>query len=447
MKLKEKLNDRFLIQRRNSSIKTEILAGITTFLTMAYVLSTQPSAIVGFGATELVDAAGYVITKPALLITCALVSGMICLFMGLYANLPVALSTAMGTNFVIGALVKNGTFSLGWAMALLLISGVIFIVITLCGIRELIVNMISSNLKISVTVVVGFFIIYLGMKNSGLAVFSDSGMKVGDFTNPAVILALITLVIIGVLKAFKLHSAILIGIVVSTVIGIFMGVVKTPGSIVAVPSGKELGQVLFKYDFKAVLSDIPAAISWIFILFMGDFFSTFGCLQAVGEQAGFLDEKGNFPDVQKPFLVDAIGTVVGSTSGCTTISSYIESTAGIGVGGRTGLTTIVTGLLFLIAIFFSPLFLMVPNAATGTALVYVGFSMLSAFKKIDLSDFKESFGPFVMIVFGIYTGSIAGAICIGVIFDTLMKLFTGRGKEVHWLIYLLCIPFALYFFV
>lgn len=389
---------------------------------MAYVLAVQPAAICGFGPeAAITDINGVVISKSALLVMCALVSGAITLFMGLYANLPLALSTAMGTNFLLGGLISSGAFSFGWAMALLLCSGILFILVTVLGIRKVVVDLLPKNLKIAIPTAVGFFIAYLGFKNTGLAVFSDSGLALGDFTQPAVLLAVITMLI--------------------------MGVSTLPTSLVAAPDFSALGNLVLCYDFKSVLTDIPGTLVWIFILFTGDFFATFGALISVGAQTNMLDADGNFPHIEKPFLVDAVGTVVGSATGCTTISTFIESTIGVEAGGRTGLTAIVTGVLFLVCIFLSPLFLMIPTAVTGVALIFVGFSMLSGFTKMDFSDFEGCFGPFVMILFGTFTGDIAAAISLGVLSDMLIKVLTGDAKKVHPLLYVLCIPLILYFIV
>lgn len=437
--------DFFKLEERGTNVRREILAGVTTFLTMAYVLAVQPAAIAGFGPDpSIVDINGLVISKSALLVMCALVSGLITLFMGLYANLPLALSTAMGSNFILGGLVNSGVVSFGWAMALLLCSGLIFILITVLGIRKVVVNMLPKNLKIAIVVAVGFFIAYLGFKNTGLATF-NGGLALGEFSQPAVLLALIALVIMGALTALKVRGAILIGIIAATIIGIPMGVTTLPSSVVSLPDASEVGNLVFSYDFKSILADIPGALVWIFILFVSDFFATFGALQAVGAQCDMLDENGNFPQIEKPFLVDAVGTVVGSATGCTTISTFIESTVGVGVGGRTGLTAIVCGLLFLVCIFFAPLFLMIPYAASGAALIFVGFSMLSSITKLDFSDFRDCFGPFVMIMFGAFTGDIASAICLGTLADVLVKVLTGKTKQVHPVLYVLCIPLILYF--
>ena len=442
------MNNRFFhLEERGTTVKREVLAGITTFMTMAYVLAVQPSSICGFGPEAFItDINGVVISKSALLIMCALVSGIITLFMGLYANLPLALSTAMGSNFILGGLVSSGTYSFGWAMALLLCSGILFVLVTVLGVRKMVVDLLPKNLKIAIPTAVGFFITYLGFSNTGLAVF-DGGLALGDFTQPSVLLSLITMVIMGVLTAYQVRGAILIGIIAGTVLAIPMGVATLPGALISLPDMSEVSNLLLCYDFDTVLADIPGALVWIFILFTSDFFATFGALIAVGAQTNMLDENGNFPNIEKPFLVDAIGTVVGSGTGCTTISTFIESTIGVEAGGRTGLTAVVSGVLFLGCIFLSPLFLMIPTAVTGVALIFVGFSMLSGFTKLDFSDFKSCFGPFVMIMFGTFTGDIAAAISLGVLSDVVMKVLTGKAKTVHPVLYVLCIPLVLYFIV
>lgn len=439
--------DFFHLGERNTTVKREILAGITTFVTMAYVLALQPSAIVGFGPDAgIFDINGIFISKSALLIMCALVSGLVTIFMGLYANLPLALSCGMGTNFMLGSMVQAGTVSFGWVMALLLCSGIIFILITVLGIRKVIVEMLPKNMKIATATAVGFFVSYLGFKNTGLASF-ESGLSMGDLTSTTVQLALITLLIIAVLTAYKVRGAILIGILAATVIGIPMGVTVWSGSFVSLPRMNEIGNILFAYDFKAVFANIPSALVVIFVLFTGDFFATFSALTAVSVQTGWMDEDGNLPNIQKPFLVDAIGTTAGSMTGNTTITTFIESTIGVEAGGRTGISALTTGVLFLLCIFLSPLFLMIPTCVTGVALIFVGFSMMSSFTAIDFSDFKNAFGPLILIIFTTFTGDIAAGISLGILADVFIKVCTGKAKNVHPVMYVLCIPLILYFIV
>lgn len=437
------LNRYFKIKERNSNVKTEIIAGVTTFMTMAYILVVQPGSIVGYGPDpSLVDVAGVLVSKQAIMVMCALVSAGITALMAFYADMPFALSTGLGSNFMFGALIQSGHCSLGRAMAITLVSGLIFVTLSVFGIRDLIVRMIPKNIKVSIGTAIGFFIAYIGFKNTGIGSYAN-GIALGDFTQPAVILALFGLLLIGVLTAYKVPGAILVGIVIITVIGIPMGVTKVPSALLTVPSFGEVGNIVLNFDFTRFLT--AETIALMFIVFVGDFFSTLGTVLGVAGKAKMLDENGDLPDIQKPFLVDAIGTCVGACCGCTTITTYVESSSGVEAGGRTGLTALTTALLFLSTVFAAPLFLMIPNAATGPALIFVGFLMASGITQVDFSDFTEAFGPFVMIMFTAFAGSIAGGIAAGILAYVFIKTATGRFKEVHPGMYLLSIPLILYF--
>lgn len=433
----------FRLKDRNTDVRTEIIAGLTTFMTMAYVLAVQPSAIVGFGdAAYIVDCNGVVISKSAILIMCALISGLITLLMAFYANMPFALSTGMGTNFLLGALIQSGDMSFGSAMAITLVSGIIFVLLTVLGLRDLIVRMIPKNIKVAISASIGFFIAYLGFKNTGIGNFTD-GIAMGDFTDPAVLLAIAGLLVISILTAYQVKGAILIGIVVITIAGIPLGITTLPEHFFAVPDAADLGNVFLNFDFSGLLTANAAV--WIFVAFFGDFFSTLGTVLGVAGKAKMLDQDGNLPDIQKPFLVDAVGTCVGAACGCTTITTYVESSSGVEAGGRTGLTALTTGVMFLLTIFAAPLFIIIPDAATGPALIFVGFLMISGFAEIDFSNFTEAFGPFIMIMFGAYTANIAAGIGSGILAHVAIKVATGKHKEIHPGLYVLCIPLLLYF--
>ena len=433
----------FGLKQRGTTVKTELMAGLTTFMTMAYVLVVQPSAIVGFGdASSIVDINGVSISKEAILVTCAVVSGLITLLMGLYANMPFALSTGMGTNFMLGALLQSGSISFGQIMAIILVSGLIFLALSIFGIRDLIVRIMPKNIQIAIGSAIVFFIAYLGFKNTGIGSFAD-GIGMGDFTKPSVFVAIIGLLIIAALTAFKVKGALLYGIIATTIIGIPFGVTQLPTSFLKVPDASQVGNILCYFDFKNILS--PQFLILIFVAFFGDFFSTLGTVLGVASKANMLDENGDLPGIQKPFLVDAIGTCAGALTGCTTITTFVESSSGVEEGGRTGLTAVTTAILFIITIFISPLFLMIPDAATGPALIFVGFLMISDFGKIDFSDFTEAFGPFVMIMFGIFTGSIASGIAAGIIGHVFINVITGKFKKIHPGMYVLCVPLILYF--
>ncbi len=439
----EKLSHFFNFAEKGTSFQIEVIAGLTTFMTMAYVLVTQPGAICGYGADAyIVDCNGVMITKEAIMVSCAFISAVITILMGLYANLPFALSTGMGSNFMFGALIQSGSISFGGAMAITLVSGIIFVVLTKLGIRDLIVKAMPKNLKVAIGVAIGFYIAYLGFKNSGIGDFS-SGISLGDFTEPSVNLALLGLAIIGILTVHQVKGAIMIGIIVITLLGIPLGVTTLPSSFAKVPDMNGLQNLMFSFDFKPLLT--ASCIPLVFIVFCGDFFSTLGTVLGCGAKAGMLDENGNFQNIEKPFLVDAIGTVVGACTGNTTITTYIESGAGVQAGGRTGLTAIVVAICFLLSMFISPLVLIIPNAATGPALIFVGFLMIGGIKQIDFDQFDEAFGPFVMMMFTAFAGTIAGGISAGIIAHILIKVACGKAKEVNLMLYILLIPLVLYF--
>lgn len=439
--MKEKLSAFFKFKERGTNFKVETIAGITTFMTMAYILVVQPSLMVGSDAA-ITDINGVVITKEAIVVTCALVSGLITLLMALYANLPFALATGMGSNAMFGAMLTNGEISFGGIMSMTLISGGIFLVLTIFGVRDLIVKTIPKNLKVAIGTAIGFYIAYLGFNNSGIGTYV-SGISKGNFKDPSVFLAIFGLILIAALTAHKVTGAILIGIVVVTILGIPFGVTTVPTTLAKVPEFSGLKNVMFQFDWKAVLNF--AAVPLIFTAFCGDFFSTLGTVLGVSAKAGMLDENGDLPDIQKPFLVDALGTCVGACTGNTVITTFVESSAGVEAGGRTGFASVITAIIFGLMIFLSPMVLMIPNAATGPALMFVGFLMIQGIKDIDFSDFTEAFGPFIMIMFTIFIGSIAGGISAGIIAYVLIKVLAGKYKEVHPFLYILCIPLILYF--
>lgn len=433
----------FKFSEKKTSLSVELIAGLTTFMTMAYVLIVQPNAIVG-AAPEVVDVNGVLISREAVILTTAIISGLITIFMAFYANMPFALSTGMGSNFMFGAMIQAGSISLAQVMAMVLVTGIIFVLLTVFGIRDLIVQMIPKNIKVAISSCIGFFIAYLGLKDAGICDFS-AGLAMGDFTNISTILSVCGLLIIATLTAYKVKGAILIGIAVITIVAIPLGITSVPASLFQVPSFETVGSLMFQFDFTSIWTAEGAVL--MFIAFFGDFFSTLGTVLGVANKANMLDEDGNLPGIEKPFLVDAIGTCAGALFGCTTVTTYVESTSGVEAGGRTGMTALVTGVLFLIMIFFAPLILMIPTCATGPALIFVGFLMISGITDIDFSDFTESFGPFVMIMFGTFMGSIAAGIAAGILAYIFIKIVTLRFKDVHPGMYVLAIPLLLYFIV
>lgn len=422
----------FKLKEHNTNLKTEISAGIVTFMTMAYILVVQPSFM---GAAGMDVGAVTVVT--------AILSAIFSLFMGLYTNLPFALAPAMGSNaFFAFTLVAGGVVSWQTGLGMVFISGVIFLLLSVLGLREVIVKLIPKNVKLAIGAAVGFYIVSLGFKNGGIMQV-DGSISMGDIKTPAVLLTIMGLCLLVFLMSRKVKGAVFIGIIATTIIGIPMGITQVPETLVSMPPSIE--PIFMKLD-------IMGALKWsffplIFTFFVGDFFSTLGTLIGVSAKADLLDEEGNLPNIEKPFLVDSIATIVGALFGSTVVTTYIESASGVEEGGRTGLTAVSTAVCFALAIFITPIVGMIPNQATAPALIIIGLMMLSGLKDIDFSDFTESFPAFATIAFTIFTNSISNGISMGIIAYTFTKLVSGRYKELNWGIYILSIPLILYFLI
>ena len=421
----------FKFKERNTNVKTEITAGITTFMTMAYILVLQPMFM---GAAGMDVGAVTVVT--------AILSAVFSIFMGIYTNLPFALAPAMGSNaFFAYTLVAGGIVNWETGLGMVFISGVIFIILTVLGLREVIVNLIPKNIKYSIGVAVGFYMVLLGFQNGGLMSLEGGSINMGNVKSPGVLLTIIGLILVVFLQARKIKGGVLIAIILTTLIGIPMGITNVPESLVTMPPS--IAPIAFKLD-------IMAALKWSFFplmltFFVGDFFSTLGTLLGVSAKANLLDENGDLPDINKPFLVDAIATIVGALFGSTVVTTYIESAAGVEEGGRTGFTAVVTGICFAITIFITPIAGMIPSEATAPALILIGLLMISEMKNIEFDDFTEAFPAFATIVFTAFTSSISNGISIGIISYVVTKVMAGRFKELNWGIYILAIPLIAYF--
>jgi len=421
----------FKLKEHNTDVRTEVIAGLSTFMTMAYILIVHPSIMKDAGMPV-----GAVTTATAL------ISGIITLFMAFYTNLPFALAPAMGSNaFMAYTLVAGGILNWQQGITLTLVSGIIFVLFTVFGLRELVIKMLPKNLKFAIGTTVGLYIAQLGFKNAGLITAVNGQLKIGDLTTPSAILALIGILITAVMMAYKVKGALLWGMLITTIIGIPMGITTIPDRLISLPPS--MAPIAFKFDFAGALK--LAYIPFIFTFFVGDFFSTLGTVLGVSAKAGMLDENGNLPGIEKPFLVDSIGTVIGAFSGLTVVTTYIESAAGVEAGGRTGLTSLTTGLAFLAMLFFVPVAMMIPTEATAAALILIGLLMLPGIRQIDFEDFTELFPAFITMLFGAYTFSLANGISAGIIMYVFTKLATGRAKDIHWGLYILCIPLLYYF--
>ncbi|QZY56067.1 NCS2 family permease [Crassaminicella profunda] len=428
-----KLERIFKLKERHTDIRTEVTAGLTTFMTMAYILIVQPS---------FMKAAG--MDVGAVTVVTALLSGIFTLFMAFYTNLPFALAPAMGSNaFFAFTLVAGGLVTWQQGLGMVFISGIIFLLLTFLGLREVIVKLIPKNIKLAIGAAVGFFVVLIGFKSAKFMLITDGSIKMGNLADPTTKLALIGLAIAVTLMANKVKGALLWAMIGTTIIGIPMGITKVPSSLMSLPPS--IAPIAFKLD-------VLGALKWsffplMFTFFVGDFFSTLGTLLGVSAKAGLLDEEGNLPNIDKPFLVDAIATVVGALFGSTVVTTYIESAAGAEEGGRTGLTGVATGICFLLTLFFTPIAGMIPGAATAPALILIGLLMLSGMKDIDFSEFTEAFPAFATVIFTAYTSSISNGISIGIISYAFVKLVSGKAKELHVGIYILCIPLIFYFMI
>ncbi len=419
----------FKLKENKTTVKTEIMAGITTFMTMAYILIVNPLILADAGMDF-----GAVFTATALS------AGIATLVMALLANLPFALAPGMGLNaFFAYAVVLGMGYSWEFALTAVFLEGIIFLILTAFNVREAIVNSIPPTIKKAISVGIGLFIAFIGLANAGIIV-ANSGtlISLGEITKGPGLLALIGIIITGVLLVFKVRGALLLGIVATTIIGFPMGLTSAPSGSWAPPS---LAPIFFKLDFSQVFSMDMLIVLFTFLFV--DMFDTVGTLIGVSTKAGLVDEKGNIPKVKQALFADAVGTTVGAILGTSTVTTYVESAAGVAEGGKTGLTAFTAGILFLLALFVSPLFLMIPGAATAPVLVIVGLFMISPIKDINFDDYTEAIPAFLTIIMMPLTYSIAEGIMFGMLSFVILKVLTGKAKEVHPVTYIVGILFII----
>ena len=423
----------FQLQAHKTNVRTEIIAGLTTFLAMAYILAVNPLILSDAGLNP-----GSVFTATALSAAIAT------LIMAVLANLPVALAPGMGLNaFFTYTVVIGMKYSPATALTAVFLEGLLFILLSFFNVREAIVESIPINLKKAVAAGIGLFITLIGMKNAEIIVDNPATLVgLGNVTSGAALLGLIGLVITAILYVLHVPGSILLGILITTVIGIPMGVTAPFGgwenwSIVSAPAAP----VFWNFDFSNIFSFqfFTVFFSFLFV----DIFDTVGTLVGVTNRAGLIDKDGNIPRVKQALLSDAIGTVFGAMLGTSTVTSFVESTSGVAAGGRTGLTALTTGVFFLIALIFSPLFLLIPSAATAPALIIVGFLMLSAAAEIDFKDPTEGIPAFLTIVMMPFTYSIAEGIVYGILSYAILKAITGKFKQIPIISWILFVIFLL----
>lgn len=424
----------FKLKENGTTVRTEIIAGTTTFLTMAYVFAVVPGILSATG----MDASA-LFTSVAL----AAIAGT--LVMALWAKLPFALAPGMGlTAFFTYSVVLGMGYSWQLALTAVFIEGIIFILLTLFNIRELIVDAIPKTIKHAISTGIGLFIAFIGLQNSGVIVNNDATLVgLGSITGGSALLALIGLIITSVLIIKKVKGDLLMGIILTAIIGIPMGITKFNGIVSLPPS---VAPIFFKFDFTQLLSLNMVIVVFTFLFV--DIFDTLGTLVGVSTKANMLDKDGKVPNIKKAFMADAVGTTVGSMLGTSTVTTYVESAAGVAQGGRTGLTALVTAGCFIVALFFAPLFTAIPSAATAPALIIVGLYMISSVKDIEMNDFSESIPAFICIITMPLTYSIAEGIALGVISYVVINALTDKFSKLTIPMYVLAVLFVLkYIFI
>ncbi len=428
----------FEFEKYGTNMKTEILAGVTTFMTMAYILFVNPSILSNAMGPEAFD---------SLVAVTALAAGFTTILMGIYAKKPFALAPGMGLN---GYFAYTVAPKYGWkvALAAVFIEGIIFIILSVTKVRSAIIHAIPLSQKYAVGAGIGLFLTFIGLNDMGLltAVTKDgvlalTGLNASVLATKQGVLFFFGLLLSGVLISLRIKGALLISILTTSIIGWITGAAPWPEKLFSTP---DISYTFMQMDLHGLLN--VGALGVVFAFFMVDFFDTLGTVTGLSAKAGFLTEDGKIPDADKVLLTDAIGTTVGAVLGTSTVTTYIESAAGIEEGGRTGMTALVTGLLFLgIGLFIAPLAGAIPTFATAPALLIVGYYMLSAIKEVDFSDPTEAIPAFLVLITIPFTYSIADGIGMGFISYTVLKAFNGRWKEVHPLMYALTLVFIGYF--
>ena len=414
------------------SIRTEIIAGITTFLTMAYILAVNPSIFSALASQGMPTDAVFTATALAAIVGC--------LVMSIYAKKPFGLAPGMGLNafFVFTVCLGMGHT---WQMALtaIFLEGILFILLTVTNVRKLIVDAIPLSLKRAIGAGIGLYIAFIGLKSAGIIVSSEAtSVTLGSFSEPTAILAIIGLILTSVLVTLKVRGGMLIGIIITTLIGIPMGVTNYSGIVSTPPS---IAPIFCQFEWAHIFSWDMLAIVFTFLFI--DMFDTIGTVVGVSVKSGMVDEKGNVDGINKVLMADAVATVAGAAFGTSTTTTYIESASGVSEGGRTGLTSFTIALCFAIALLFSPLFLAIPGAATGPVLFIVGVMMATPVKEIDWEDYSEAIPAFVTMLLMPLAYSISDGIMLGLISYVFLNTLTGKVKKVSVMMWILAILFIL----
>ncbi len=424
----------FNFQEKNTSLKTETIAGITTFLTMSYALFLIPSVLADAG-----------MPKDSVFVATAVAAAVGTLIMGIFAKFPMALAPGVGLNAFFTYSVCIG-MDIPWQTALsgVLASGIIFLIISATGLRELVIKAIPTNLKFAVSSGIGLFIAFIGLKNAGIVVANSSTfVALGDLTNPTVLLSVFGLVAISIFMVRGSQIAIFLGMALTVIVGMIFGLIDLPTSVISMPPS-------MAPTFGVAIKNIgnifnPQMVLVIFTFLFMDFFDTAGTLVAVGSKVGLLKKDGSVEGGSKALLADSVATCIGSIFGTTNTTSYVESLSGVAVGAKTGFSSVVVGVLFLVSLFFSPLLTVITSAVTAPALIIVGSLMCSSLKEIEWEKSEVSISAFLTIILMPLTYSIGEGIACGFLSYVVLMMFKGKAKKVHPVMYVLGVLFIIYF--
>jgi len=427
-----KIKEFFEFEKNNTDLRTEVIAGFTTFATMAYLIAVVPGMLskggLPFSAAMTVTIVMTVLTTLA---------------MAFYTNRPFVLGPGLGSVAIFSFTLLGDGVPLSIASGIVFISGAIFMAVSFLGIRDFIVRVIPHSIKVSVGI--GLFIALLGLKQAGIVIANPSKnvLNLGDLSSAKALMSMVGFFLVMFFVAQKTRGGIILAILITTAISIPFGLAEVPESLFSMPGSME--GMLFEIDILGALD--PKYLPFLLAFFIPDFFSTLGTLLGVGSQAGYLDKNGNLPGIEKNFHVDSCATTFGSFFSCPVLTTYLESSAGVEAGGRTGFTAVVTAILFLFTLFLSPLATMIPTVATAPVLIYIGFSMMSSMKKVNYDDITEYFPAFICVAMTIFSFNSGNGIAAAMVVYAFLKIVTGRMKEDHWSVYVIALAMIYYFSV
>ncbi|MDY6318907.1 MAG: NCS2 family permease [Prevotella sp.] len=414
-------------------VKTELIAGATTFLTMSYVLAVNPAVLSSTG-----------MDKGALFTATTIASAIATLLLAFMAKLPFAQAPSMGLNaFFAYTMCQAMGYSWQQSLAIMVVEGVVFLIITFFNVREMILNSIPETLRYAISAGIGMFIAFIGLKNAGIIVAKQGTfVGLGEFTPPC-LLGIFAILLSGILMARNIKGSLFWSIIITTAVGIPFGVTEVPDNWLPVSLPQDISPVFCKFDFAGLMNLKTLLV--VFSLLMVNIFDTIGTLMGLAEKTGIVRPDGSIPHVKEAMMSDAIATTCGAFLGSSTITTYVESASGIAEGGKSGLTSFTVGMLFIFSLFLSPIFLLIPSAATSGALVMVGVLMLDSIKEINLKDLSDSFPAFITMITMVLTYSIADGICLGILSYVFIKLFTGQYRQLNATLCVLSVLFILNF--